>query len=58
MLFKKVAQFITGMVLFSALSVQAATDIRVWCWDTNFNIKGTSINQKRDIYRLDGGDFS
>ena len=20
--------------------------------------KGTSINQKRDIYRLDGGDFS
>ena len=56
MLFKKVAQFITGMVLFSALSVQAATDIRVWCWDTNFNIK--AVKDAAVVYRKTHPDIN
>ena len=56
MLFKKVAQFITGMVLFSALSVQAATDIRVWCWDTNFNIK--AVRDAAAVYRKNHPDIN
>lgn len=56
MLFKKVAQFITGMVLFSALSVQAATDIRVWCWDANFNIK--AVREAAVVYRKTHPDIN
>lgn len=56
MLFKKVAQFITIIALLASLNAQAATDLRVWCWDTNFNIR--AVKEAALLYKKTNPDVN
>lgn len=42
----KFAPLVAGITLLASVSAQAATELKVWCWDENFNIPAVKLAAK------------
>lgn len=52
----KFTPLVAGITLLASISAQAATDLKVWCWDENFNIPAVKLAS--DIYKKNHPDVT